>query len=309
MFGERKVLLWRLPATGSSEVRTFDLPSDPPPGQVSDLAFDRRGRYLIVSTYPGDNTWIVSLDGSPPRRLSEDSNQTILSAFAFSPTGRYVARAFYYGTGPKTLRIWDVEAGVLHLFDLPVPQRPPGSTSRPNGFEGMINALAFLDDSTLYTAGDGGLRRWNLETGRAELVRSLPGSAFAMAFARGPQVAIVGETRDTATACDPVAVFELARSSLTPLPQFGSCVGAFDLDPTGQVVAAAEHDGTLRVGRRDGSEPYVLLGHKGFVRTVTISPDLNWIASAGEDAALVAHARPVPSAAAARCLTTSWSRN
>jgi WD40 repeat protein len=39
----------------------------------------------------------------------------------------------------------------------------------------------------------------------------------------------------------------------------------------------------IRVGRLDGSPPHSLVGHEGDVFNVMISPDLRWVASAGED--------------------------
>jgi hypothetical protein len=45
--------------------------------------------------------------------------------------------------------------------------RPPID---PDGVRRGVLSIAFLDDSTPYTAGDGGVRRWNLETGANELL-------------------------------------------------------------------------------------------------------------------------------------------
>ena len=39
----------------------------------------------------------------------------------------------------------------------------------------------------------------------------------------------------------------------------------------------------VRVGRLGRGEPHLLFGHSGTVDSVTISPDLRWVASAGED--------------------------
>ncbi len=42
-------------------------------------------------------------------------------------------------------------------------------------------------------------------------------------------------------------------------------------------------DGIVRVGRLSTPEPHLLVGHKGVIDRVAISPDLRWIASTGED--------------------------
>ena len=52
------------------------------------------------------------------------------------------------------------------------------------------------------------------------------------------------------------------------------------------MLATGSRDGTIRVGRLDGGEPHLLLGHTGNVTRVAISPDLRWVASAGEDGTL-----------------------
>ena len=290
-FADRQVRLWPLPGTGSSEIRTFGLPPDPASSGIYDMAFDPRGRYLIVSTYPGDNTWIVPLDGSPLRRLSKDSSDTRLSLFAFSPTGRYVARAADYGRGPKTLRLWDVEAGVPHVFDSPVPQPLPGSTPRPpTGWEGTILSLAFLDDSTLYTAGDGGVRRWNLETGAHVLVEdSGPGAATYMTMSDDRRVAFTQRGPLGSAGywpCAPLERLDMATGVSTPLPGFGDCPELPAV--AGPLLASASPDGILvvRAARVSAREAHLLPGKIAGAWPVIISPDLKWVASDGEDKTL-----------------------
>ena len=61
--------------------------------------------------------------------------------------------------------------------------------------------------------------------------------------------------------------------------------GWLTLSADGTVWASGETDGSIWVGRTDGGQPHLLLGHKGFVQTL-ISPDLRWIASSGQDETL-----------------------
>ncbi len=79
---------------------------------------------------------------------------------------------------------------------------------------------------------------------------------------------------------------DLATGSIRPIEGFGDDVESADLDPTGRVVAAGSVDGSIRVGRLDGGEPHLLMGHTGNVYNLAISPDLRWVASAGEDGTL-----------------------
>ena len=55
------------------------------------------------------------------------------------------------------------------------------------------------------------------------------------------------------------------------------------LDPSGMVAAMASLEGTVRVGHLSGERPHLLLGHRGAVDYVAISPDLRWVATTGED--------------------------
>jgi WD40 repeat protein len=82
-----------------------------------------------------------------------------------------------------------------------------------------------------------------------------------------------------------VELLDLATGASRPLEGFGEG-GAVDLDPSGTVLATGSRDGSVRVGRVDGGEPHLLLGHIGPVTNFAVSPDLRWVASAGEDATL-----------------------
>lgn len=42
-------------------------------------------------------------------------------------------------------------------------------------------------------------------------------------------------------------------------------------------------EGVVRVGRLEGGEPHLLLGHTGRVASVGTSPDGRWVVSAGQD--------------------------
>jgi WD40 repeat protein len=187
-----------------------------------------------------------------------------------------------------------VEAGVLHVFDLPVPQPPPGSTPRPpTGFEGGIFNLAFLDDSTLYSAGHGGVRRWNLETGAHVLVKdSGPGAQTFMTMSDDRRVAFTQrQSWAQFDPCAPLERLDIATGVSTPLPPFGDCAGLpGGLEGTtanqvaGPVLAFASRDGILllRADRLSAGEAHLLPG-KFVGAGLGISPDLKWVAATSED--------------------------
>jgi WD40 repeat protein len=99
----------------------------------------------------------------------------------------------------------------------------------------------------------------------------------------------VSRTAGTAVTADTeagVVLRNLSTGASRSLPQFESEGRAGDLDPSGSVFATGDFDGSIRVGRVNGGEPHLLLGHIGSVTNVAISPDLRWVASAGEDRTL-----------------------
>jgi WD40 repeat protein len=60
-------------------------------------------------------------------------------------------------------------------------------------------------------------------------------------------------------------------------------VFALALDPGGTIALTGSDDGIVRVGPVTGEQPHWLVGHRGRVTTVAVSPDGRWITSGGVD--------------------------
>lgn len=261
--------LWPLPGTGPrilGKVEAFPL---------LNLALDPGGRYVFGVGF--DRSAVIPMDGSPARILPS-SQGSIHTGAAVSPSGRRVATAHFSGSGEKKLYVWDVESGAAKAFDL--PPLPPPDLGRG------VTSAAFADESTLYTSGGGGLRRWNVEDGTSTLVSATPGLDMKMALVPGGRQAVTRlEPYESAFgSCSGIERRDLGTGKAEPLPAFGDCVfWGFAVGADGQVVAAGGKDGSIRVGRLSGGEPHLLSGHKGAVLYVAISPDLRWVASVGED--------------------------
>jgi WD40 repeat protein len=272
--------LWPLPGNPARELRKLRLPER---GGWNDIVYDPQGRFLFV-VETRDRPLVVPLDGSPPRKLEQFSDETNLDAAAVSPSGRRLATAYNTGRGPKTLRVWDLETGELRLFDL------PEGTAPEEAFKRGVEDAAFADESTLYTAGDGGIRRWDLESGEHELVFvAEPGHHAAMALGPDGRTALVveGSVAKDAEGWGPVKIVDLITGGSRALPAYGEPLGsAIALDPSGSVAATGDREGIVRVGRLAGGEPHLLVGHEGPISAVAISPDLRWVASTGDDETL-----------------------
>jgi WD40 repeat protein len=276
--------LWPVPGFGPTAPRLLCLPSNQSV-LWRRLVFDPRGRYL-VAVGVSDQAWIVPLDGSPARALPAFSASTLIEGVDVSPSGRYVAWAFGYGDGARTLRLWDTEAARLRTFDLPASPRAAasdGSVPPPKGYQGGVYAVGFADETTLYVAGDGGLRRWDLATGSHETLAPLPPAGkqrwVQMAVNRRGRALLV---EGSAVGPARLQSYDLPSAIARPIAGFGSG-WALAIDPEGAVAAVGDSQGVVRVGRLDAGVPHLLAGHGGAVDSVAVSPDLRWVASSGED--------------------------
>jgi WD40 repeat protein len=226
---------------------------------------------------------VVPIDGSPPRRLAGYTEDAALQSAAVSPSGQRVAAAFGFGQGEKSLRVWDLQSGSVKRVEL-----PPGKATGP--YERGIQSLGFSGEAILYSAGDGGLRRWNLETGTQELVvASPPGFSANAHFSRDARYVLLTEFtlgRDGGE-LRPIRVYDTHAATFTTLPvgldEPGQARFATALDPSGRVAAVGGDDGMVRIWRLGDSKVHILDGHKGALAAVAISPDLRWVATTGED--------------------------
>jgi WD40 repeat protein len=285
-WSDGRIRLWPMPGSGVNEVRVLELPER---FLVASLAFDPKSRYLFA-VGNRDRAWVVPLDASPPRRLEGFSEDTLLSAAAVSPSGNLVATAFYYGEGEKTLRVWDIETGELRRFQLPEsPSVGTDATHAATGYERGIASIGFADDSILYTAGEGALRRWNLDTGAHDVVAATSPGYGMRGYLRAERgLAMMpavrwGQWQD----CSGAFLHDLNKGSSRQLAEFGECSSwntqALALDASGTVAATGSIDGSVRVKRLSGGEPHLLIGHRGAIDRIEISPDLRWVATTGED--------------------------
>jgi WD40 repeat protein len=166
------------------------------------------------------------------------------------------------------------------LEDEPSPERALA------GYVGGACRCAFVDESTLILTGRGGLRRWDLDTGRVETLRVMdaPKGEVDLALSRDLRTALTMlPPPEGSHSPHVVEIHDLGRGTSRRLETFGRRVSAFALDGGGDIVATGDVEGIIRVGLRAGGEPRLLLGHEGAVHWMAISPDGRWLASSGYD--------------------------
>ena len=148
-------------------MRTVVLPTSAP---LIGMEFDPGGRFLAVVAVPS-TVLLVPLGDGAPRTLEGPASQALYLGPAVSPGGSRVAATFCFGEGDRTLRLWDVETGRLQERPMPPVEDEPSPERALAGYAGGACRCAFVDESTLILSGRGGLRRWNLETGRVETLK------------------------------------------------------------------------------------------------------------------------------------------
>jgi WD40 repeat protein len=271
-WGQDRVRLWPLPGAADRDVADVKLPS---PVWRMGLAVDTTGKNVLSTGY-GSDIFLVSLTGAEPRRLEGMPRRDLVTAGAFSPSGRLVAAASAYAESRATLRVWDLSSGESRVFDQ--PQDPEA--------ERFTGSIAFMNETTLYTGGSYGLLRWDLEAGTSEKVlEGPPGGGVYMWMASDRRTILVSELGPSDDRVGAV-LYDLKTGKLRELDIPGGQGRALALSPDSMTWATGDKDGSMWFGRTDGGEAHLLTGHQGPVDSIAISPDKRWIVSSGDDKTL-----------------------
>jgi hypothetical protein len=224
---------------------------------------------------------IDDLDGGPGRLVFRSAGHEYVTA-AFDRSEARVAIAPWYSLPDtrKRLRLIELSSG-RETASLPLT---PAGEQEPGGiYDWGLNDMEFLDDNVLLASGPGGLRRFDFSSGRAEwLWRTDRRTSVAFGVSRdGTRLVAAGFPGDQGEApWQPPVRIDVTTGARTVLTGFGHEVRVLALDASGTVLATGDNVGVVRVGRIDGGEPHLLLGHSHAVSALALSRDQRWIASA-----------------------------
>ena len=137
--------------------------------------------------------------------------------------------------------------------------------------------------------GQGGVRRLTLPSEPGGAVTSETVYAAGLArfdLSRDGRLLLVSPTRSQAfnPPGEELLLFDLTADTSRRITTHGARIQSGRLAPSGRVVVTGGADGVVRVGPVTGEEPHLLIGHKGPVFGLAVSPDERWIASSSDEA-------------------------
>lgn len=242
------------------------------------LAVDPSGKRILISDVD-NHVFLVKPDAQQSPFLLKPGLPFAPEAAAFDRDGRRAAVGTAFSERPedRVIRIWDVETGeVVRVLNLVQGHRvsPDASRSRSQ-YDGGVTDVEFAPDGSLYSAGSGGVRKWDVARGTSQNI--VEGKKMIMDLSDDGRYLLTADKNGS------VRYHDLVTRTSRTLASHGSEVVTVALDPTGTIAVTGSSDGTIRVGRVTGQEPHLLFGHGGLVKSVAVSPDGRWIASGGQD--------------------------
>ncbi|MFF0703375.1 NB-ARC domain-containing protein [Streptomyces tendae] len=245
---------WPLPDTASASL-------DGHTGPIGDCAVSPRGDTIATAS---DDRLVILWDPATLRvRHVLRGHSERVRACAFSPDGALLLSASTDGT----VRVWRVSDGhPVHVLGERAARALGCAWSR----DGRWVAAA---------AGDGTVTVWSAETGEThQRLLSPSGNEWDCAFTvDGTGLLSVGE--DGVLRAWDVAGGALRWSRAMHDGRIRCCT----FSPSGDLIATASSDTTVRLSRADGEPVHILRGHTERVRFCGFSPDGAVLATASED--------------------------
>jgi WD40 repeat protein len=246
------------------------------------LAMDPTGRHVLVGAF-GGKVLLSPLQGGTPRRLLEGQGGPRGVIVAFGPEGRRALAAPIEQGG-----IGDPQLRVLRLWNLPSGRERIHSIAHLTDAEWGGWWPAFAPDGRVYAAGQGGVHLLSLPSEPGGAVSSetvYSAGAAGCDLSRDGRLLLVWATRsrELGTPRDELLLFDLTAKTSRRITTHGARLWGGSLSPSGRIIVTGDHDGVVRVGPVTGEEPHLLIGQKGPVLSLAISPDERWLASSTDE--------------------------
>jgi WD40 repeat protein len=238
------------------------------------------GEMLVTSCDPGFcRAALVPLDGGASRDLERYSSSELMSP-AVSRDGRLAAAGSALRPEGNLVELWDLASGKVRTLD---PRFEGEECGTGPGLHGVVFDLEFTSDGRLLTAGNSGLRLWDLDTGTSTLLRPCRGENPWPGLGASLEDRYLLMEADMNSHTSTLSFHDLRAGTSRELTSHGNNVLSVALDPQGEVAVTGSWDGLVRVGPVTGEEPLLLYGHQLGVTGVAVSPDGRWIASGSDD--------------------------
>jgi WD40 repeat protein len=255
------------------------------------VATDATGQVLV---YARGEVQLHPLQGGASRPFLDrfdlalpGTTPAALASFALDPQRRRAVACPFNFSG-----IAEPEARVLAAWALPSGPRRIHSVAHLTDakWQGywQDQGMALAPNGRVYVSGPGGVRRLTLPSEPGGPVSSETIHAAGAAFldlSRDGRLLLVTASRAKGPLDphDELLLFDLVAGTSRRITTHGTRLFWGRLSPSGRVVVTGDHDGVVRVGPVTGEEPHLLLGHRGPINGLAISPDERWIASSSDE--------------------------